>query len=71
MMEKEYEQIEFVPGTNIDQAVNQLLLCHENGRSVCGSFNGVMLYSDTVTIEAAYKKITGKTKKEFDELLKL
>ncbi len=34
---------------------------------VCGSFNGQMLYSDVDDIDTAYKKITGKTKAEFDE----
>lgn len=27
----------------------------------CGSFNGHMLYSDTVSIDSAYFEITGKT----------
>ncbi|MNG37650.1 hypothetical protein D3C84_1250670 [compost metagenome] len=32
-----------------------------------GEFNGVQLYSDTVTMDEAYKAITGKTKGEHDE----
>lgn len=32
----------------------------------CGEFNGTSLYSDTVTMDGAYKEIIGKTKEEFD-----
>lgn len=34
---------------------------------VCGTFNGVVLYSDIDDVDSAYKKIIGKTKAEFDE----
>jgi hypothetical protein len=38
----------------------------ERGELVCGSFNGQMLYSDIDDLDSAFKKVTGKTKAEFD-----
>jgi hypothetical protein len=66
-MGKEYEQIKFQPGSTIPQAVDVLLKYRKNGRLAVGKFNGVALYSDTVTLASAYQQITGKTKAEFDE----
>lgn len=37
------------------------------GLSAYGEFNGITLFSDTVTIDYAYTKISGKTKVEFDK----
>ncbi len=62
-MNNKYEKIEFNFG-NIESAIKQLK-SHKN--LVCGSFNGEMLYSDIDDLDSAYKKITGKTKAEFDE----
>ena len=62
-MEKNYRTIEFGFG-DIKSAVTELK-SHKD--LVCGSFNGEMLYSDVDDIDSAYKKITGKTKSEFDE----
>lgn len=59
-----YKEIEFW-GNNIDQAVQELLGYKEKGILVCCDFNGVRLYSDTVTMDNAYLEITGKTKAEF------
>lgn len=63
VMENKYKQIEFSFGINIESAITEL-----TGYSVpvCGAFNGKMLYSDIDDIDSAYKKITGKTKSEFD-----
>lgn len=66
-MDKKYEEIEFVVGNTIEQAVNELLSYQEKGKLVCGEFNGVTLYSDTVTMDSAYQEITDKTKAEFDK----
>lgn len=66
-MNNKYEEIAFFAGSTVEQAVNELLSYKEEGKLVCGKFNGVMLYSDTVTMDAAYKSITGKTKAEFDQ----
>jgi len=58
-----YRKIEFGLG-NIESAMKELK-SHED--LVCGVFNGKTLYSDIDDIDSAYKKITGKTKSEFDE----
>jgi hypothetical protein len=69
-MSKDYLKVEFTLGDTIENAVNQLLKHKEKGQLACGDFNGVTLYSDTVTIDGAYKEIAGMTKAEFDEYIK-
>jgi len=66
-MNKNYKQIEFRIASNIEDAVIELFKYKEKGMLVCGDFNGTVLYSDTVTMDSAYKQITGKTKLEFDK----
>ena len=63
-MKKKYREIEFGAGQNIESAVKEL---KEHKDLVCGSFNGQMLYSDIDNMDSAFKKVTGKTKAEFDE----
>jgi ribosomal protein S21 len=63
-MKKNYRNIEFMAGENIESAIKELK-SHKD--LVCGSFNGQILYSDVDDIDSAYKKITGKTKAECDE----
>jgi hypothetical protein len=69
-LDKKYEQMEFLPGRTIDEVVAGLLKCREEGKLAFAKFNGVNLYSDTVTLDSAYKEITGMTKSEFEELIK-
>lgn len=64
---KNMMEIKFLGGNTIKEAVNKLLDYKEKGKLVCGSFNGHFLYSDTVTMDSAYKEITGQTKSEFDK----
>ena len=66
-MEKKYKKIEFSAGQDIESAVKEL---KEHRGLVCGSFNGQILYSDVDDIDSAFKKITGKTKAEFDAEIK-
>ena len=61
-MEINYRKIEFGFG-DINSAMEELKSPKD---LVCGLFNGRMLYSDVDDIDTAYKKITGKTKSEFD-----
>lgn len=61
-MEKNYRKIEFGLG-DISSAMEEL---KRHNDLVCGSFNGQMLYSDIDDVDSAYKKITGRTKTEFD-----
>jgi hypothetical protein len=62
-----YKEIEFSPGENLESAVKELDSYKQKNELVCGSFNGHILYSDIDDIDSAFKKITGKTKSEFDE----
>jgi hypothetical protein len=65
-MEKNYSKIEFGFG-DIDSAVKELSRYKEKGELVYGEFNGQALYSDVDDLDSSYKKITGKTKAEFDD----
>lgn len=69
-MDKEYTKIDFPLGRSVEECVNVLLGYKEKGQLVFGIFNGHKLYSDTITMDSAYKEITGKTKKEFDDYIK-
>ena len=62
---KNYREVDFA-GNRLDEVVESLLAAKEKGNLICVEFNGVMLYSDTVTMDGAYKEITGMTKKEND-----
>jgi len=62
-MKKDYREIEFGFG-NIEEAVKEL---KSHNDLVKGTFNGQILYSDIDDMNSAYKKVTGKTKTEFDE----
>jgi len=66
-MNKNYREIEFSVGCNVEEAVNKLLNYKERGILACGDFNGHILYSDTVTMNGAYKEIIGKTKAELEK----
>jgi predicted nuclease with TOPRIM domain len=66
-MNKNYEEIEFCAGMTIKDAVKDLLRYKDKGILAKGSFNGIVLYSDTVSIDGAYQEIMGKTKAEFDK----
>lgn len=63
---KNYKEIEFPIGGNIESAVKELNRYKERNELVFGVFNGNKLYSDFDDLESAYVKITGKTKSEFD-----
>lgn len=69
-MSENYKKIEFYAGNTIDTAVEKLLNYQEQGILAYGTFNGVVLYSDTVTLDDAYKSITGRTKAEHDQFIK-
>lgn len=66
---KEYEKVGFL-GSTIVETVEKLLEYKEQGRLVYRDFNGVFLYSDTVTIDSAYKEITGYTQEEYENIKK-
>ena len=62
-MKTNYREIEFSAGETIEEAVKEL---KRHKDLVCGTFNGQILYSDVDDVDSAFKKITGKTKAEFD-----
>lgn len=62
----EHEKIHVKWGSKVETAVESLLQCRADGKLAYCVFNGIKLYSDTVTMDAAYKEITGLTKAEFD-----
>jgi hypothetical protein len=67
--EAKYRKLEFYYGS-ISDFVYLLLQYKEKGELVYADFNGHRFYSDTVTMDGAYKEITGKTKAEFDYMVK-
>jgi hypothetical protein len=56
-MNNKYEEVEFLKGSTIKEAVEKLLSYKDKGMLACGTFNTVTLYSDTVTLEGAYRSI--------------
>lgn len=66
-MDKKYIEIKFGIGETLAEAVNTLKVFKNNNQLACGSFNGIMLYSDIDDADSIYKKVTGKTKAEFDK----
>jgi len=66
-MEKIYKKIELNAGDSIETAINCLSKFKEGNELAYCTFNGENLYSDIDNLNSAYKKITGKTKSEFDK----
>ena len=69
-MKKEYTKIEFTVGDKLSEAIEILREHKEKNILVFGEFNGHKLYSDMEDIDdmdAIYKRVVGKTKKELDE----
>jgi hypothetical protein len=64
-MDKEYINIIFPVGSTIDEAIKELLSYKAKGKLACGEFNGIILYSDAVKKDEAYKNITDQTIFEF------
>jgi|SRR6478736_1056310 len=69
-MENKYKELEFF-GHDIDSVMKELSKYKEKSQLVFVEFNGEKLYSDIDDLDSAYKKVTGKTKSEFDEARRL
>lgn len=67
MSNEEYRKIEFEGGATLEECVNDLLFLKNHDIKAFGIFNGHKLFSDTVTMDNAYKEITGYTKEEYDK----
>lgn len=63
---KEYMQIDGHIGMSIEEAVQILTDYRKQGKLVCLEFNGKMLCSDSVTLDSAYKAVTGMSKDEYE-----
>jgi len=63
-----YKEIPNVWGQTLDTAFQTL---KEQKEPSFINFNGKKLYSDKDDIDSAYKKVTGKTKREFDEAARI
>ena len=61
-MEKE---MKLVCGESIDEVVDMLLKEKENGNHVFCNFNDVILHSDNITLDSAYRFICGCSKEEY------
>lgn len=66
MDNSEYKELYVLVGASIEEVVLQLQYYQKRGCKACAEFNGVTLYSDTVTVDSAYVAITGGTKAEYD-----
>ena len=66
-MEKEYTEIDTKAGESIESVMERLNYQKKWGNLVFVNFNGQKLYSDIDDLDSAYKKVTGKTKAEFDD----
>lgn len=62
-----YRELKSYAGMSIEHAVAELQEFGRLGHKVFIEFNGVNLYSDTVTLDDAYMTICGKTKAEYDK----
>lgn len=63
---KEYEELKIDFGTDLEDAVDELLYLKNQGKKAFCEFNGVVLDSETVTMDSAFLMITGRTKAEID-----
>lgn len=59
-------ELEVKLGDNLETIVSALLEAKANGESVFCSFNGYLLYFDTVTMDSVFFEIVKKTEVEFD-----
>lgn len=64
-MKNKYLKLTYLCGRTIEDCVVELLGYKSNDILASGEFNGITLYSDTVTMDSAYLEITGKTKDQW------
>ncbi len=67
--EVKYRKLDFYYG-GIENFVHLLLKHKEKDELVYADFNGHRFYSDKITMDGAYMELTGKTKAEFDAMIK-
>lgn len=62
---KEYEELKLDYGTDLENAVYELLSIKNQGKKAFCEFNGVILDSEIVTMDSAFLLLTGRTKEEW------
>ena len=67
---EDYVEITASFGDNLEDVVNDLLGLKEQGIKAFCEFSGVVLDSETVTMDSAFLMITGRTKKEIELIAK-
>jgi hypothetical protein len=67
MPKEGYRELKTYAGMSLEHAVAELQEFGRLGHKLCIEFNGVYLYSDTVTLDGVYMAICGKTKAEYDK----
>lgn len=67
MDKQNYREITVISGSTLETVVSTLQRYHRWGDKVYVKFKGYYFYSDTVTLDNAYKTITGQTKEAFDK----
>ncbi len=60
-------EIKLSAGSNLESAVYTLLAAKARNEDVYCNFNGVVLHSNTVSMDSAYMEVLGCTKREYDE----
>jgi hypothetical protein len=60
-----YKEIKFTLGDNVESAVFKLLEYKNTDIVAYGVFNGVVLFSDTVTLDNAHEEILNMSHREF------
>lgn len=52
---------------NLDEAIEYLVKCRQEGKNIWIEFNGQRLYSNDATVDTIYMQMFGKTKQEFEQ----
>ena len=60
-MKKDYRKITLEPGDTLNEMVLHLMEYASRGEFVCVEFEGHKFYSDTISMNAAYQKVYGKS----------
>ena len=64
------KKLEYYGSGRLEDVVKALLEAKKRGKKCYFNFNGVVLHSDTVTMNDAFLKLTCSTKAQYDQILK-
>ena len=60
------KELEVAKDAVLDDVVEELINEREKGNQACANFDGVMLYSDDVTLDSAYQALWGCSQEDFE-----